>query len=65
MFAVFVIFLIMGLIEGAYLLQRGRKIRTYIIVYAVMGVSLVYNLLAVKSGQALNPNRIIQAILQR
>ncbi|WNS43903.1 hypothetical protein [Paenibacillus sp. MMS20-IR301] len=54
-----------GLLEGIYLMRHGRKMRTYVIVYAVLCVSLVYNLMAIGLEQAINPNRLIQAVLRR
>ncbi|KUP24644.1 hypothetical protein [Paenibacillus sp. DMB5] len=63
MAAVLLLFLLICLFEGVYLKVKKRKLRTYIIIYGVMLLSLVYNLAAALLPEALNPNLIIEAVL--
>lgn len=63
MAAVLLFFLLIFLFEGVYLKVKKRKLRTYIIVYGVMLLSLAYNLAAALLPEALNPNLIIEAVL--
>ncbi|MBY0013951.1 hypothetical protein [Paenibacillus typhae] len=63
MAAVLMLFMLIFLFEGVYLKVKKRKLRTYIIVYGVMLLSLVYNLAATLLPGVLNPNLIIEAVL--
>ncbi|CAM4498123.1 hypothetical protein [Paenibacillus typhae] len=63
MAAILLLFLMIVLFEGVYLKVKKRKLRTYIIVYGVMLLALVYNLAAALLPEALNPNLIIEAVL--
>ncbi|AIQ46740.1 hypothetical protein R70723_13325 [Paenibacillus sp. FSL R7-0273] len=65
MAVIFVLFLLIFLFEHAYLKSNKRKPRTHLIVYGVMLLSLIYNLAAAWLPKQLNPNLIIEAVLQK
>ncbi|AIQ52294.1 hypothetical protein [Paenibacillus sp. FSL R7-0331] len=62
---VFVLFLLIFLFEYSYLRSNKRKLRTHLIVYGIMLLSLTYNLAAAWLPKQLNPNLIIEAVLQK
>ncbi|MDF9845146.1 MULTISPECIES: hypothetical protein [unclassified Paenibacillus] len=63
MAAIVLLFLLIFLFEGVYLKVKKRKLRTYIIVYGIMLLALVYNLASALLPEVLNPNLIIEAVL--
>ncbi|MNP30020.1 hypothetical protein D3C76_1230750 [compost metagenome] len=63
MAVVLLLFLLIFLFEGMYLKVKKRKLRTYIIVYGMLLLSLAYNLAIALLPGVLNPNLIIEAVL--